>query len=1128
MAESVDSNRRRPQRERPRARLILSLLGPPEVLVDGKPASGLGSQKALALLAYLAVEAERRHVRSRLAALLWPDQPAKQAYQNLRKTLSRLRQAIGDGEADSPHLISDSLTLQFNPNSDHWLDVEVFESLLTDTERHPHRWLGACRSCVSRLNQAGELYRGDFLAGVDLPDASTFGEWLLVERERLCQRAISMSYTLASACLAQGEHGAVRQHIRRLLALDPWNEAGHRLLLRSLAMGDGRTAALQHFEAFRATLSDELSVEPEERTLALVDLIRAGELADMRPHIPAGSLSVPTAPFVVREAERAQITEYLAGRDQRLITLFGPGGSGKTCLAMEVATEQAPLWRDGVYFIPLVDVPDGNHLTDSLVRALGLTPAGSSWQSEDLYDYLREKELLLVLDGFEHLVERVSHLQDILRWAPDVRILLTSRACLGLTEEWTVQLNGLEVPPDTQTRTEEALATEAIKLFLHNARRVVAGFELTAENLPHVVRICRLVAGLPLGIQLAAPWVRMFSCRQIADQIERSPDFLQNPSGGHPERQHSLRATFEYSYSLLSMRERRLLGQLSVFRGGLTPEAAQRVTGAEPLDLISLVNKSLLGEVSPGRLGLHRTLRYYAAEKLAAVEEEERAARERHACHFLGFVQRREGALQGRALKKALDEIEPELANIRAAWRWAVREGRTEEVAATVPGLSRFYDLRGFFREAVAVFGYAADHMSESPGEAVAGCSRLLVEQARFLIKQSAYESGVEVAKRAIDLAQAGQDVFTEAVARRWWGQALFRQGEYRAAQGQLDQAVSLARVAKAREVEADSLGILGGLRWGAGDYAAVKPYLERALHIYREIDNRADQAGMLNNLGIVAVEQGNYSDAGAYYEEALRIMEAIGDRQNVGGILNNLGNVSLYVGDYGQAKAHYERALHTLGDTDDRTCEANTLGNLARVHHYLSEDKAARAYSQQALRIAREAGQRPLEAFRLLVLGDACLALGRLQEAANAYAQALSLRRDLGQPNLATEPQAGLARVALEEGDLRRARAELDPVLRYLEANASAAASGHPLDGTENPVQVYVTCYRVLIANGDARARQVLTAAHELVQRRAAKIKDQAMRRSFLDSVAANREIAEHYDALVAAYVPAAGEVDP
>lgn len=429
-----------------RARLVLSLLGPPRVFVNGEAVMGLEkSQKVLALLAYLAVEAHRWHLRSGLAALLWPDQPARQAYQNLRKTLSRLRRAIGDDEADPSHLISDSQTIQFNPQSDHWLDVAEIKRLLTATERHPHRRLDACPTCVSKLGQAGELYRGEFLAGLDLREASSLDEWLLLQREQLHQQACSVFHTLASSHLARGEPEAARRHARRLLQLDPWNEPGHRLLLRSLTLSDGRSAALQHFEEFRETLASELRVEPEDETLALVDLIRAGELADMYPRTPLTSLPVPATPFVGRGAERKQINDYLAGQDKRLIILYGPGGSGKTRLAMEIAAEQAPLWRDGVWFVPLAEVPDAEHLSDALALALGLQTANRSPEPADLIDFLRAKELLLNLDGFEHLVPPpqpppnsegreggAGLLQEVLRWAPEVRILVTSRARLGL------------------------------------------------------------------------------------------------------------------------------------------------------------------------------------------------------------------------------------------------------------------------------------------------------------------------------------------------------------------------------------------------------------------------------------------------------------------------------------------------------------------------------------------------------------------------------------------------------------------------------------------------------------------------------------------------------------------------
>lgn len=198
---------------------------------------------------------------------------------------------------------------------------------------------------------------------------------------------------------------------------------------------------------------------------------------------------------------------------------------------MKIAAEQALLWRDGVWFVPLAGAPDAAHRLDVLAAALGLQTAGRSLEPADLIDFLRAKELLLILDGFEHLADGGLLLRDILHWAPKVRVLATSRARLGLQGEWAVQLDGLEMPDDLPATAAEAEGYSAVQLFLQNARRVKSGFALSPENLPHVLRICRLVEGLPLGIELAAARVRMFSCRQIADEIEQSLDFLHDAGG---------------------------------------------------------------------------------------------------------------------------------------------------------------------------------------------------------------------------------------------------------------------------------------------------------------------------------------------------------------------------------------------------------------------------------------------------------------------------------------------------------------------------------------------------------------------------------------------------------------------
>ena len=863
------------------ARLVLSFLGPPQVLVNGEAVIGPESQKMLALLAYLAVEAHRPHLRSVLVALFWPDQPEKQAYQDLRQIVSRLRRVIRDQEADPPHLITESQTIQFNLQSDCWLDVTAFRTLLDSTQHHRHRRLEACSTCVSQLARAAQLYRGDFLTDLHVPDSLAFHEWLLIERELLGQQTCAALHALVSLHLARGEPQTARQYARQLLKLDPWNEAARRVLFRTLALSDGRSAALQYYHTFRRALADELGVEPEDETRALIEQIRAGALADMQLRASRNSLPTPATLFVGREAEREQLSDYLNSQDQRLITLCGPGGSGKTRLALEIAAEQAPLWHDGVWFVPLAEVPDAEHLVAALVAALDLHVANRPPEPTDLIDFLRAKELLLILDGFEHLVDGGSLLQEILRWAPEVRILATSRARLGLRGEWAVQLNGLEMPPAIPATAAEAEDYSAVKLFLQNARHVNSDFTLSQENLPHVARICRLVEGLPLGIELAAAWVRMFPCRQIADEIERSLDLLHNPGGNTPERHHSLRATFEYSYNLLSETEQSLFRKLSVFRGGFMPEAARQVVGATPSGLASLLDKSLL-QVSPSRrLDLHLTLRQYAAEKLAEVPQEQWETRERH-CRtcYLPFVQHREETLRGENPRAALEEIEVELGNVRQAWRWAVAQARIEEIDLSTEGLSRFYDLRGLFREGETAFESAADRMlglAQNDAKARRAACRSLTAQALFLRRRALYPRVIQVAQAATELAQMTREVLYEARAAFLWGEALWRQGDHKTARTQLERALCLAQTGHdaaerpaptAREVEANSLNSLAGVCWGQGDYAGVRMYLEQALRIASEAGNCRLKGAILGNLGVVAVEQGEYAEAGSYYRD--------------------------------------------------------------------------------------------------------------------------------------------------------------------------------------------------------------------------------------------------------------------
>jgi predicted ATPase len=754
------------------------------------------------------------------------------------------------------------------------------------------------------------------------------------------------------------------------------------------------------------------------------------------------NLSVQPTPFVGREAALAEIADRLQDPDCRLLTLVGPGGSGKTRLALEAVAAQLDDYTHGVFFVSLAPLQSVDAIVPTVAQAIGFSfyavteGSGEVEPQQQLLDYLRQKNMLLIMDNFEHLLacpERCPELVEgpsrrdgaglvveILKTAPNVKIVATSRARLKVQGEHLLPVAGMSFP-DEET-IEDASQYSAVRLFLASARRAQPGFELTTDNLTHVVRICRLVDGMPLGILLAAAWVQMLTPAEIAAEIGQSLDFLETDLHDVPERQRSMRAVFDHSWRLLTEREREVFQGLSVFLGGFTRQAAGQVTGASLRELMALVNKSLLHRMPTGRYEVHELLRQHAAEKLDGAPAASEAARDRHSAYYAAALQGWAADLKGPRQQAAMAEIEADSENARAAWNWAVERGQVERVEQALDGLCRFYEWRGRYPEIIAA------------------------------------------AQAAIHLAQTAQDVHSEAAGYLWWGRTLWRQGDHEAARSQLKQALALTRAAHLRQVEADSLRNLGNVCYYQGDYAGAGAYYVQALLIYREISDRQGEGATLNNLAIVSDCHGDYAGARAYYEQALLIKREVGDRQG----------------------------------------EGTTLAGLSLLSHRLGDNEAAREYSQQALHITQELGDRHFQGYALTFLGHALVGLGHLAEAAAAYQQALALRRELGQPNLAMEPLAGLARVSLTQGNLHQAQAHVEEILSYLESNT--------LDGTEEPFRVYLTCYRVLRANQDLRAQAILDTAYSLLQEQAAKISDEEMRHSFLENVAAHREVMSEF----------------
>src|SRR3954453_18934738 len=402
------------------------------------------------------------------------------------------------------------------------------------------------------------------------------------------------------------------------------------------------------------------------------------------------TLPAPRTTFVGRADELASIEGMLDEPDCRLLTLVGPGGVGKTRLALEAAARRIDRYQHGVHFVPLVGVPAPDLLAPALAESLQfqVDNAHSAIPARDqLVDFLRERAALLVLDNFEHLLDARDLLTEVIEQAPQVELLTTSRERLQVQSEWVLDLEGLELGNGNGRARESA----AVCLFVDRARQVDSGYTPSDEERPHVERVCRLVNGMPLGIELAAAWASTLPCSEIADEIERNLGFLETTMHDVPQRHRSLRAAFDQSWRLLSEDERRVFAELAVFRGSFARDAAAAVAGAGLTELHELVSKSLVRRAELGRFELHELLRQYAAEQLAAEQAEFAEVRERHARFYAGILGARAEALVGERMMEARDELRVEVDNLRAAAGWAVTQWSADDARPVLSSLERFF-----------------------------------------------------------------------------------------------------------------------------------------------------------------------------------------------------------------------------------------------------------------------------------------------------------------------------------------------------------------------------------------------------------------------------------------------------
>mgnify|MGYP000847643339 CR=1 FL=1 len=633
----------------------------------------------------------------------------------------------------------------------------------------------------------------------------------------------------------------------------------------------------------------------------------------------AYGLPAQSTPFIGRTRELAQIANLLSHPACRLLTLVGPGGIGKTRLVLEAAQQQIPHFAQGVYFISLAALNTPEVLVSLAANAVGVSVFPGGDTKQQLLNFLQSKQVLLVFDSSERLLEDTGLITQLLQVASRSKVMVTSRERLNLLEETVFQVEGMDYP--AHETTSDAVKYSAVQLFVDNARRLQPDLGIDDATLHSITRICRQVQGMPLALVLAAAWVNSLTLHEIAEEIARGFDFLQAETRNLRERHRHIRTVFDSSWAMLSKGERAAFRSMSVFRGSFTREAAQEVAGASVHVLASLVNKSMIRhDLTAGRYDVHELLRQYAAEKLDALPQESRAAHERHATYFAALMGRQSPRFGTRDQRAALDAIDQEMPNVTIAWTYAVQVCNEDAIRSMENSLSNYLDLRYRFQEAADLFGNAVSEARRVPRtparDALLG--RLMARHAWFL--------------NAVGNPEQGRRVVQESLA--------------------------LLRPMGKTEDLLVALSSLSIIAFFLNQMADRKLAGEEGLRIARELDQPAWIGGFLYWLGLWAIQNGDYDDAKRFGEDALVIAEAAADPGGIATISSwVLSRAALALGHLEDARQLAERAEALFEEAGYFWGTATNYGQLGDIATAQREYATARRYYRQQLAMFAKAG---------------------------------------------------------------------------------------------------------------------------------------------------------------------------
>ena len=970
-------------------RLTVALLGEPHIHVDDAPVH-CPSKKAAGLF-YFLVQAGGRTSRRELARLFWGGDEGA-ARTSLRTALQRLpaplaawlaieRESIGLREAGDDDILE--------------LDTRRFDALAKADD-------------IESLTRAAELYGGDLLKNLELDAAPEYDDWLHRERARFRQlsqsvfdRLITRHRDRAQRDTAQASSGreAAMAAARRWVALEPAAETAHRWLMRLFFEAGQRDAALAQYEVCQRELAVALGRAPDTETRSLGETIAAGSPAgpegqDRRTATtsPATSLDpalrapeIPGTSFVGRIDELATLEQLFANPSCRLLTLHAMGGVGKSRLAFALANQLAGRFALGAAWVALEAVEQANQLPQAIALALGIELSPRVEAAAGLAAALRGQERLLVLDNLEHLVAggAAEVVLTLLRDAPALRIIVTSREVLGVQEEWIFEVAGLGFPEPDAAASPGTSQYAAVDLFMQRARQAYLGFSPQAEW-PHVVRICRLVEGLPLAIELVSAWVRTVPCADLAQALEAEMAATASRHRNRPARHRSLDAVVRTSWQLLTREQRHALAPLSLFVGGFSQEAAGAVAGASLRVLSALVDKALVVRRADGRCGMHELVRQFLKAQLASNGGVKRDAERSFANHFAMQLMRLRGRLDSPDELAAELALSLELPNLMAAASFWLAE-RSDLVDTTAEAMLRILLTRGRSRDAVSL----AERALALPGLMPTTRALVLAYRGRALgllgdlsASRADFDAAIALGRlHAMRYALAFTSVY--AISTGYHGDAALAQ--LAALEPLIADLADPAITMRARYFEGllhDSLGRTGD----------AERNMRRALDLARGIGAPTFLATVNSGMAAPIIRQGRLEEGESLLREALVLFEQTGSTHNIARVLNSLALVTLWRSADRNAADSVGMALRSFdlyGRIGHRTGQSAALDTLGQARQALGQhDQALHDFQRAA-------------------------AMGPASVVAEARFHIGWLHVELGQPERAIEPARQLVEMA-------------------------------------------------------------------------------------------------------------------